>query len=136
MRARVATFIILTALAVSPAPQAQAPAGDDDVDRDVLAEMKRQQIPGLSLAVVKDGKLVKARGCGFADVEHVVAATERTMRAVFVGCDPMAALGVERYGAVVDRYCHVKLPLTSGGRVVTFRITKDERLAGFMSYEY
>jgi len=79
MRTQVAAFIILTALGVSPAPKAQAPAADDDVDRYVLAEMKRQQIPGLSLAVVKDGKLEKARGYGLANVEHEVAATERTI---------------------------------------------------------
>jgi hypothetical protein len=48
----------------------------------------------------------------------------------------VATLNIERYGAVVDRYCHVKLPLTSGRRAFTFRITKDERLASFITYEY
>jgi CubicO group peptidase (beta-lactamase class C family) len=40
----------------------------DAVDDLVKAEMARQQIPGLALAVVKDGKLVKAAGYGLADV--------------------------------------------------------------------
>jgi CubicO group peptidase (beta-lactamase class C family) len=77
VKIRIATAVLLAAAGLVAA--AQSPAGDDDVDRYVMAEMKRQQIPGLSLAVVKDGKLVKARGYGFANVEHEVAATERTI---------------------------------------------------------
>ncbi len=56
-----------------------APAPGDDVDRYVQAEMTRQRIPGLSLAVVKDGRVVKARGYGLANVELDVPATERTI---------------------------------------------------------
>lgn len=40
----------------------------DVVDDLVKAEMARQQIPGLALAVVKDGKLTKAAGYGLANV--------------------------------------------------------------------
>src|SRR5438045_9512966 len=32
--------------------------------------MKRQRIPGLSLAVIKDGQIVLAKGYGLANVEH------------------------------------------------------------------
>ena len=79
---------------------------------------------------------------GFASVatgedrKRAAAMMKASPRAIFVGCDPMAALSVERYGAVVDRYCHVKMPVMSGGRAVTFRITKDDRLAGVTAYEY
>lgn len=41
--------------------------------------MKRQNVPGLSLAVVKDGKVVKAAGYGLADLEGKVAATPETV---------------------------------------------------------
>lgn len=40
------------------------------MDAFVLAEMARQRIPGLSLAVVRAGKVVKAKGYGFADLER------------------------------------------------------------------
>src|SRR6185503_5189902 len=40
------------------------------VDEYILAEMQAQQIPGLALAVSKDGKMLIARGYGLANVEH------------------------------------------------------------------
>jgi D-alanyl-D-alanine carboxypeptidase len=70
------------------------------------------------------------------DRKQTAAMMNASTRAVFVGCDPMAALGVERYGAAIDRECYVKMPLTSGGRAVTFWITKDEKLAGWSAYVY
>jgi CubicO group peptidase (beta-lactamase class C family) len=41
--------------------------------------MERQRIPGLSLAVVKDGKIVLAKGYGLANVELNVHATSETV---------------------------------------------------------
>ena len=41
--------------------------------------MRRQRIPGLSLAIVKDGKIVKARGYGRANLETDTPATEKTV---------------------------------------------------------
>ncbi len=41
--------------------------------------MTRQRIPGLSLAVAHEGRLVVARGYGFANLEHEVPATDRTI---------------------------------------------------------
>jgi CubicO group peptidase (beta-lactamase class C family) len=37
----------------------------DKVDDYVKAEMLKQHIPGISLAVVKDGKIIKAEGYGW-----------------------------------------------------------------------
>jgi CubicO group peptidase (beta-lactamase class C family) len=54
-------------------------AGADRVDEYVAAEMARQKIPGLSLAVVRDGALERARGYGLANLELGVAASERTI---------------------------------------------------------
>jgi CubicO group peptidase (beta-lactamase class C family) len=51
----------------------------DRVDDYVRAEMRKQHIPGLSLAVVKDGKVIKAKGYGLADVELSVPATAQTV---------------------------------------------------------
>jgi CubicO group peptidase (beta-lactamase class C family) len=40
------------------------------VDAFVLAEMARQHIPGLALAVIQAGKVVKVKGYGFADIKR------------------------------------------------------------------
>ncbi len=51
----------------------------DKIDDYVEAEMSRQHLPGLSLAVVKGGKPVKVRAYGFANVELNVRATPETV---------------------------------------------------------
>lgn len=58
---------------------AAGPAHADAVDDLVQAQMARQHIPGLSLAVVRDGKVVKAKGYGLANVELKVAAAPETV---------------------------------------------------------
>jgi D-alanyl-D-alanine carboxypeptidase len=50
-----------------------------EVDAVVEAYMKERHIPGLSLAVVKEGKVVLAKGYGFANVEHKVPAKAETV---------------------------------------------------------
>jgi CubicO group peptidase (beta-lactamase class C family) len=50
----------------------------DRVDDYVRAEMAKQQIPGLSLAVVRAGKLIKAKGYGLANLELRVPARPQT----------------------------------------------------------
>src|SRR2546427_1423946 len=49
------------------------------VDDYVKAEMQRQHIPGLSLAVVRDGQIVLAKGYGLANVELQVPAKPETI---------------------------------------------------------
>ena len=56
-----------------------APAAGEEVDAFVAAEMQRQKIPGLSLAVVRDGEVVKAQGYGLANVELGVPARPETI---------------------------------------------------------
>jgi CubicO group peptidase (beta-lactamase class C family) len=51
----------------------------DTVDDFVTAQMQKRHIPGLSLAVIKDGKVVKLRGYGLASVELGVPATENSV---------------------------------------------------------
>ena len=51
----------------------------DPVDDYVAAQMRRQQVPGLSLAVVQDGRVVKQQGYGFADLELKVPVTPETV---------------------------------------------------------
>ena len=49
------------------------------VDDYIRAEMKAQQIPGLSLAVINNGEIVLARGYGLANVEHQVPVKPETI---------------------------------------------------------
>jgi len=45
----------------------------------ILSKMSSTRIPGLSIAVVRGGEVVYARGFGFRDVERGLAATPRTV---------------------------------------------------------
>lgn len=51
----------------------------DWVDDYVNRQIKQRQIPGLSIAVLRDGKVVKAAGYGLANVELKVFATDETV---------------------------------------------------------
>ena len=51
----------------------------DKIDDYVKAEMQKQHIPGLSLAVVKEGKIIKVEGYGLANVELNVPARPETV---------------------------------------------------------
>jgi len=51
----------------------------DEVDDYVEKQLKAKHLPGLSLAVVKDGKVIKAKGYGFANLELEVAARPETV---------------------------------------------------------
>ncbi|RSZ60961.1 beta-lactamase family protein [Massilia atriviolacea] len=51
----------------------------DPLDDAIVAEMKRGKVPGLGIAVVKDGKIVKEMGYGDADVENGVRVTPQTV---------------------------------------------------------
>jgi CubicO group peptidase (beta-lactamase class C family) len=49
------------------------------VDDFIKSEMQRQRIPGVSLAVVKDGRIILAKGYGYANVEHQVPVKPETV---------------------------------------------------------
>jgi len=65
-----------TTLAVAVLLLTSAFASSQDVsvkvDDYVASELKAEHIPGLSLAVVKNGTIVKLKGYGFANLEHMV----------------------------------------------------------------
>jgi CubicO group peptidase (beta-lactamase class C family) len=49
------------------------------MDRLVSAEMSRHKIPGMAVAVVKNGEVVVAKGYGFANLEHQVPVTTHSI---------------------------------------------------------
>src|SRR5215813_6603000 len=51
----------------------------DKVDDAVKAAMLKQHVPGVSIAVVKDGKIIKAEGYGLANIELNVSANAETV---------------------------------------------------------
>jgi CubicO group peptidase (beta-lactamase class C family) len=64
-------FVLLLALSVA----VQA----DKVDDYVKAQMERQHIPGVSIVVIKDDRIIKSQGYGLANVELNVPATADTV---------------------------------------------------------
>src|SRR5262245_12251738 len=49
------------------------------VDAYLQAEMSRVKIPGVSIAVIRDGRIVLAKGYGLANVEHQVPVKPETI---------------------------------------------------------
>jgi CubicO group peptidase (beta-lactamase class C family) len=63
-------FLLFSAAAVPPAVTVDpADALAPKVDKYVTAEMQREKIPGLSLGIMRDGKLIYAHGYGLANIE-------------------------------------------------------------------
>jgi D-alanyl-D-alanine carboxypeptidase len=86
-------FCILLLATFASAVDARAQG--DKVDEYIEAEMRKQHIPGLSLAVVQGGKVVKSKGYGLANMELNVRATPNTVYQIqsitksFVACGIM-----------------------------------------------
>jgi len=79
---RILVSFLATALLGTPlAAQAVAPnaRARDSVDRVVVSAMERMRIPGVALAVVRAGKVIKAEGYGIADLEHAIPVTPQTV---------------------------------------------------------
>ena len=66
-------------LALLPVLPATSSVRADEVDDFIKAEMKKLRLPGLAVAVVKEGKIVKAEGYGLANVELNAAVTPDTV---------------------------------------------------------
>ena len=55
------------------------PATLDSVDRYLRAEVARQRVPGMSVAILRGDSVLLARGYGYANLEHRVPATDSTV---------------------------------------------------------
>ena len=66
----------------------------DGLDDIVRAEMARQKLPGLALAIVRDGTVVKVQGYGVADAQRNVAVTPDTVFKVGSVSKPLIATAV------------------------------------------
>lgn len=77
------TFLLVCLAAVMTPAQTKSTVESDastaKVDAYVHEKMKAHNIPGLSLAIARDGKLILAKGYGMANLELSVPATEKTV---------------------------------------------------------
>lgn len=79
---RVLALLLLSSTYAAPLHAQAARASSakrDTVDRYIAAEMARLHIPGVSLAVVRRGRVIKAEGYGMADLEHQIPVTPQTV---------------------------------------------------------
>jgi CubicO group peptidase (beta-lactamase class C family) len=70
------------------------PAQADAVDDYVKRRMAREHIPGLSLVVIRNGRIVKAKGYGRASLEHDVPARPDTVYELASTTKPFVAAAV------------------------------------------
>ena len=109
---RLALLLGLFVLALGFAPRAQAQTKSDSVDTFLRLKMQQLRIPGLQLAVVQHGKLVKSAQYGLANVQDSVPVTGKTRFALnsitkaFVGVAVMqlAEAGKLELAAPISRY--------------------------------
>lgn len=66
-------------LLLAPLASAAEPVAVEKIDAVVTAELKKQKIPGLAVAVIHKGKEVVAKGYGLANLEHKVPVTADTV---------------------------------------------------------
>ncbi len=84
----------------SPWPESKSPIsgksgpGLEGFDKAVLKLMTRHGIPGASLAIAKDGKLVYAKGFGWANLRDGEAVTPTTMFALGSLSKPITAMAI------------------------------------------
>jgi CubicO group peptidase (beta-lactamase class C family) len=66
----------------------------DQIDDVVTAQLARQHIPGVSIALLKDGKVVKVKGYGLANVELGTPATADTVYQIGSASKQFIAAGI------------------------------------------
>ena len=75
--------LVVLALTFALVPRAQAAGPDEslarEIDRFVAAEMRRQHVPGVAVAVIKGDRVIVAKGYGEANVELHVPVTRETV---------------------------------------------------------
>jgi CubicO group peptidase (beta-lactamase class C family) len=122
----------------SPPPKtATADSPSDAVDDVILAEIQKRQVPGLSLAIIQDGKIVKARGYGLTEKGGSTPVTSSTLFQAGSISKPVAALGalrlVEQGKLVIDEDVNTKI---TSWKVPDNEFTREKKvtLRGLLSH--
>lgn len=74
-----ASTAIASCLATPALSQSDLSQFSDRVDAYVKNHMKTEKVPGMAVAVLKDGRVVHAKGYGLANLEHQVPVTTKTV---------------------------------------------------------
>jgi CubicO group peptidase (beta-lactamase class C family) len=93
----------------------------DRVDRFVRAEMKKTQIHGLSLAIIENGEIVKARGYGVVE-EGGAPVTESTLFQAGSISKPVAAVGA----LILVEQGKLSLDEDVNGRLNTWKLPEND----------
>jgi serine beta-lactamase-like protein LACTB, mitochondrial len=111
-----ASLIVLLLASIQTAAQTTAPLPADKIEKiekAITAEMSRQNIPGLSVAIVTDRKLRWSNGYGLADLENYIPAKSATVyrlgsiskSVTAVAVMQLAERGKLDLDAPVQKYC-------------------------------
>jgi D-alanyl-D-alanine carboxypeptidase len=79
VRLRAAAALAACVVRLPSTVPAQDRATLSAVDRDVREEIRRERVLGVSVAIVRGGKVILARGYGYANLELHVPATDSTV---------------------------------------------------------
>ncbi len=82
----------------------------DEIDHYITAQMQRLHIPGVSLAIVHDGRITKAQGYGFANLEQKAPATRQTVYEIGSNTKQFTAAAIMML--VEEEKVHLDDPLT------------------------
>jgi CubicO group peptidase (beta-lactamase class C family) len=82
MKIRLVSVLILLLVLAVQVGVAQQTAPEPDFDQYVEQAMKEWEVPGLAIAVVKDDRIVFAKGYGVRELGGTAAVTERTLFAI------------------------------------------------------
>ena len=82
-------FFLLIFISISVNAQQQ-----DEIDKFILNQMSNQKITGLSIGIVKNGKVIKSRGYGFANLEHKIPASQNTVYKIGSLSKQLVATGI------------------------------------------
>src|SRR5262249_10499149 len=96
-----------------------SPAAADDA---ISAEMQKRRIPGLSLAIIQDGKIVKAMGYGVTEKGGETPVTPATLFQAGSISKPVSALGALR---LVEEG-KLSLDWDVNARLLTWRVPENE----------
>nr|WP_295924911.1 serine hydrolase domain-containing protein [uncultured Dyadobacter sp.] len=124
-------FLILSFLLVAIHVQA------DELDDFIRSQMQKRRIPGLSLAIIQDGKILKAQAYGFIDKDGKVPVTTSTLFQAGSVSKSVAAMGalylVEQNKLSLDENVNVKLKTW---KVPDNEFTSDKKvtLRGLLSH--
>src|SRR4030095_15402663 len=115
-----------------------SPTQADKVDDYVRSEMSQRRIPGLSLAVVKAGRVIRSKGYGLSDLELNVPATPDSVYQIESMTKQLTAAGIMLLGEdgkvsldeTVDKYLS-DLPITWKDVTVRHLLTHTSGIKDF-----